>query len=114
MDIIHLLTTDTCKGCNAKFMSADKYNVSVCPSCVISALEQGTKYEWICNMDPPLDSFKSYRQIDPSNWLHVITVSGEYRIVSSLFLSLRNNRFDKVHYSNTLENCIKWVKRKQQ
>lgn len=111
MDSIHLLTTDTCKGCKAKFMSADKYDVSVCPSCVISALEQGTKYTWICNMDPPLERFESYLLVDPSKWFHVVMIDNNYLIVSKNTLSMRSDKFGKIHYSGNYENCMKWIKR---
>lgn len=111
----HFLTMAKCKSCDTDFYRNDKWQMTICPSCVIQSLEVSTNFEWICNMDPPQEYLSSYNNVSSDEWYHVVIDKNEnYRLINRRTMSMRPNKFGKVYYSNTLENCIQWIKKRKE
>lgn len=113
MVTIRLLTTDNCKSCKSDFLRSSTWHVNNCPSCFINEIEKGTDLKWISPHDPPMNNMTSYRKPTPDEWYHIIEdKNAKYRMISDRVFSMRPGRFNNIYYSNTLDNCLKWIKKR--
>lgn len=114
MAITHLLTKDTCNSCKGDYLGSESWISGICPSCVISKLEDSTDLEWMANIDPPVMNIESYNRINADEFYHVVTdKNSRYRLVTHRNLMIRPWKFGKIHYSNKLESCVEWIKKRK-
>jgi hypothetical protein len=114
MDITPLLMKDKCSKCKSEFITSTGWLKSICPSCVIDAIEERTSYEWICPEDPAHSNINSYYSANPDEWYHVVDDKNtKYRLVSQSIYLMRPWKFKKIYFSNKLAKCVEWIKRRK-